>query len=101
MVNTLFFVVLSCSIMDQIGVRCNENASRYLARVQRGERLKVTDRGRPVALLVPIGSDPWEELISQGRVIPARDTSSPADEPPLTVTSAPQPELAEMREGER
>ena len=41
--------------MQRIGVReLRQHASRYLAMVARGERVEVTDRGRPVAMLVPV-----------------------------------------------
>lgn len=40
--------------MTAVGVRVLKNQlSRYLKRVQAGERLLVTDRGRPVAVLSP------------------------------------------------
>ena len=43
--------------MDRIGVReLRQHASRYLARVANGEAIEVTDRGRPVARLVPVPS---------------------------------------------
>jgi len=38
--------------MEKIGVRqLQQNAAAAVRRVQRGERLEVTDRGRPVAIL--------------------------------------------------
>lgn len=45
------------------------NLSKYLQRVQRGERLVVTDRNRPVAELGPpaTGAD-LDRLIAAGRV---------------------------------
>jgi prevent-host-death family protein len=47
-----------------------QHLSRYLRRVERGERLLVTDRNRPVAELGPPPSDGSEldRLIVQGRV---------------------------------
>jgi len=52
-----------------------QNLSRYLRDVERGERLLVTDRNRPVAELGPpstSGAD-LERLIAEGRVSrPAR-----------------------------
>ena len=58
--------------MDRIGVReLRQHASKYLARVARGETLEVTDRGRPVALLTPVPQDPWERLIAEGKARPA------------------------------
>ena len=47
-----------------------QNLSQYLRRVERGERLVVTDRNRPVAELGPpatIGAD-LDRLIAEGRV---------------------------------
>lgn len=47
-----------------------QNLSRYLRRVERGERLIVTDRNRPVAEIGPpptSGSD-LDRLIAEGRV---------------------------------
>lgn len=47
-----------------------QNLSRYLRRVERGERLIVTDRNRPVAEIGPpptAGSD-LDRLIAEGRV---------------------------------
>jgi prevent-host-death family protein len=41
--------------MRQVGVReLRQQASRLLKRVAAGESFEVTDRGRPVALLVPL-----------------------------------------------
>lgn len=47
-----------------------QNLSRYLARVQAGERLVVTDRNRPVAELGPPPSTgaALDRLIADGRV---------------------------------
>jgi prevent-host-death family protein len=49
-----------------------QNLSRYLRRVERGERLLVTDRNRPVAELGPPPSTGAEldRLIAEGRVSP-------------------------------
>lgn len=69
--------------MDQIGVReLRQNASRFLERVEAGESLEVTDRGRPVAMLVPIVADPWTRLITSGRVTPPAAGGDVADEEP-------------------
>lgn len=69
--------------MDRIGVReLRQHASRYLERVAQGESLEVTDRGRPVARLVPITVDAWADMISSGKVTHAEDASDVADEMP-------------------
>jgi prevent-host-death family protein len=57
--------------MERIGVReLRQHASRYLARVRAGETIEVTDRGRPVARLVPVGEPTWDDLIASGVVTP-------------------------------
>jgi prevent-host-death family protein len=58
--------------MRTIGVReLRQHASRYLDEVAAGESIEITDRGRPVARLVPITGDPWEDLVSAGEVVEA------------------------------
>ena len=60
---------------DRVGVReLRQNLSVYLERVIAGERLEVTDRGIPVAMLIPIrpGATLVERLVAEGRAIPAR-----------------------------
>ena len=59
----------------QVGVReLRQNLSKYLRRVQRGERLEVTEHGVPVAVLAPIGqpTTTMERLIAAGRVTAPR-----------------------------
>lgn len=48
-----------------------QNLSRYLRRVERGERLLVTDRNRPVAELGPLpttSGEALDRLLAEGRV---------------------------------
>lgn len=88
--------------MDRIGVReLRQNASRYLERVQRGETLEVTDRGRPVARLVPIDIDPWQSLIDSGRLLPPEEDGNLLDEAPLDLGIDASAFLADMRRDER
>jgi prevent-host-death family protein len=57
----------------QVGVReLRQNLSKYLRRVELGERLEVTEHGRPVAVLAPLGEPdtPLARLIAAGRVMP-------------------------------
>jgi prevent-host-death family protein len=56
---------------DSVGVaELRRNLSRYLRRVQHGERLIVTDHNRPVAELGPpaTSSAALDRLIAEGRV---------------------------------
>lgn len=60
--------------MEEIGVReLRQNASRYLARVEAGEELGVTNKGRLVARLVPVTDSERsrESLIEAGVLVPA------------------------------
>ncbi len=88
--------------MEQIGVReLRQNASRYLDRVVRGESLEITDRGRPVARLVPLARDGWTGLISSGRVTAATDEADIAEERPRDHGVDASAVLAALRADER
>jgi prevent-host-death family protein len=88
--------------MDRIGVReLRQHASRYLERVVRGETLEVTDRGRPVARLVPVSTDAWADMVASGRVTPAQDATDVADEMPGDYEVEASGVLAAMRDEER
>ena len=58
---------------NQVGVReLRQNLSRYLRRVASGERLEVTERGTPVAVLAPLSesSSALQRLVTSGRARP-------------------------------
>jgi antitoxin (DNA-binding transcriptional repressor) of toxin-antitoxin stability system len=63
--------------------------------------LEVTDRGRPVARLVPIRDDRFEDLVASGRIVPAADESDLADEAPIDFGLNASVELAALRDAER
>ena len=68
--------------MEAIGVReLRQYASRYLARVEAGEELGVTNNGRLVARLVPVRDAERSRaaLIESGALIPARRASNLLD----------------------
>src|SRR4051794_41773863 len=52
-----------------------QNLSKFLRRVERGERLVVTDRNRPVAELAPLREEQSavQRLVAEGRAQPARN----------------------------
>ncbi len=62
------------SHMATIGVReLRRDASRWLARVRAGESVVVTDRGRPIAKMVPMPElQDYETLVAEGRIAPGR-----------------------------
>jgi prevent-host-death family protein len=87
--------------MDRIGVReLRQNASRYLARVANGESIEVTDRGRAVAVLIPIPDEPWQALVARGQVLPAEGEGTVLDEAPTDYGIDASGRLAEMRESD-
>lgn len=88
--------------MERIGVReLRQHASRYLARVARGETLEVTDRGRPVAMLIPVRGDEWQHLMDSGRVLAPTEGGDVLDEAPSDLGIDASGTLAAMREDER
>jgi prevent-host-death family protein len=91
--------------MTSVGIReLRQRASELLRRVERGETIEITDRGRPVALLAPLpAGSPLERLRSARDVSPAVNDFDelpkplplpPGQEPPSSV-------LARLRRDER
>jgi len=67
--------------MSEVGIRAlQQNASAVVAEAAAGEIITITDRGRPVARLVPIRRSRLDELIDAGLATPAH--GSLADLPP-------------------
>ncbi len=88
--------------MERIGVReLRQHASRYLARVVTGETIEVTDRGRPIALLVPIHEDRWQDLVASGQVLAATGEGDVVDDAPNDYGIDASARLAAMRAEER
>ena len=94
--------------MSKVGVReLKQNASAVLRRVKVGESIEITERGLPVARLVPIRqTSRLDQLVAEGRATPARGNLSDyvKEHPPLPLAPG-QPSLseivAEMRTDER
>jgi len=60
--------------VEKIGIReLRQNASAWIAKVRAGATIQITDRGRPVARLVPLTSaeQARDTLIAEGQLIPA------------------------------
>jgi len=91
--------------MERIGIReLRQRASEWLRRVAQGESFEVTDRGRPVALLVPApAGDPLDRLTAQGRLSDPESDLLDLGPPLLPQPERPLPSavLEEMRAGER
>ena len=91
--------------MTSVGIReLRQRASDLLRRVERGETIEITDRGRPVAMLTPVPSGTGlERLRAAGEVDPASSDPShlsPLIELPPGVES-PSAVLARLRQDER
>ena len=67
----------------KIGVRqLRDNLSRQLAEVQAGHTVTVTDHGRPIARIVPVGRlTMLESLRAEGRISSATSPRTPLAEP--------------------
>lgn len=65
------------STMTSVGVRAlRQRASELLRRVEAGETIEITDRGRPVALLSPLPQGgPYERCWQAARSSVPRSTS--------------------------
>jgi len=88
--------------MRRIGVReLRQNASRYLEDVAAGESIEITDRGHPVARLVPVTGDPWQDLVNAGEVIPAARPLKAEDIKPENYPHSATDALEQLRRDER
>jgi prevent-host-death family protein len=88
--------------MESIGVReLRQYASHYLSRVAAGELIEITDRGRPVARLVPITDDSWQDLINAGEVVPGSRRVNARDLKPRDYGFSGSEALQRLRADER
>ena len=86
--------------MAEIGIRAlKQNASAVVARAASGEVLTVTDRGRPVAQLVPLPERTLDGLVDAGLARPPKRALS---ELPMPAAGAPLSDaLQDQRNSER
>lgn len=85
--------------MEDRDQELRQQASRYLREVQRGETIEVTDRGNPVAWLVPVPpSGGLAELAASGRLVAAAGDAldlgprcSPSEEQRSPASCSPSP----------
>ena len=91
--------------MDAIGIRdLHQRTSDSLKRVAAGETFKVTDRGRPIALLTPTpNSSPLAQLRAAGDLEEASGSTAELPEPvdPALGAKPPSVRLARLRSDER
>lgn len=90
--------------MTQVGVReLRQRASELLRRVERGETIEITDRGRPVALLSPVPeANPLERFRATGDLAAASGDLDDLPPPlPSRGSELPSAVLTRLRRDER
>lgn len=91
-------------VVERVGIReLKQNASAVVRRAASGETLEITDRGRPVARIVPLrfGST-VDQLIAEGRMSnPAQRVVEYAPLPPVPGHPLLSEAVAELRRDER
>jgi len=91
---------------NRIGVReLRQNASGYLRRVAAGESFTVTDRGTPVAQLVPpAAGNVLDAMIARGELLPPEHPTGVLSgrlPDPLDLGFSASEELQRLRDEER
>lgn len=90
--------------MPEVGIRAlKQNASAVVAEAAAGELVTITDRGRPVAQMVPVASSRVEALVAVERARPALRRLSDVPAPKRRSRGRPtlSEELEDMRRAER
>ncbi len=90
--------------MIRAGIReLRQNASSLIRRVIEGETIEVTERGRPVARIVPLhGRSVLDQMIAEGRSTDARgDLLDLKPFPPVPGKRPLSEVLADLRADER
>ena len=96
--------------MISVGIReLKNNLSRYLKKVEAGQRIAITDRGRVVAELArPVGVDAstsrsrYDELVAAGIIRPPLETGDPLENwPDIRLPPGTAAALIDEDRGER
>lgn len=79
--------------MEQVPIReLNQDTAGVLARVEAGESVEITNRGKPIARLVPVVSQEMSDLVTAGWVTP------PTIRAPFTMPTVKAPAGADAGE---
>jgi prevent-host-death family protein len=80
-----------------IGIReLRDGLSKHLAAVRAGSTITVTDHGRPVARITPVGTPTaLERLVAEGVVHPPAHPKRPSPEPVVADVSLSETVLAD------
>lgn len=86
--------------MGSVGIRAlKQNASAVVARASAGERVVITENGRPVAQMLPLGSDRLADLEAAGLLRRATTRLRTIGPPPARARKRALGDvLAEMRD---
>jgi len=91
--------------MQQVPVRSLRNeTAKVLDRVKNGEVVEVTHYGRPIARIVPLTLDRWDQLKALGEIEASTEAGDVLDIDPVESTpDVPPPSevLARLRADER
>lgn len=89
---------------SSVGVReMNQYLSKVLERVKKGEIVEITERGLPIATMVPIDitrKSLFEEMVASGLVRPAKSADQAFDIPLQLWKGALSPAEELLRENE-
>jgi antitoxin (DNA-binding transcriptional repressor) of toxin-antitoxin stability system len=94
--------------MISTGIReLKDNLSRYIRRIESGERIAVTAHGRVVAELIPPGSkttgtpSPFDALVAAGVIRPPLEAGDPTEDwPDVALPSGTAANLIDADRGE-
>lgn len=95
--------------MASTGIReLKDNLSRYIRRIEAGERIAITAHGRVVAELVPPGTagkgrgpSRFDELVAAGVIRPPLESGNPAEDwPDIRLPRGTATELIDADRGE-
>jgi prevent-host-death family protein len=90
--------------MASVGIReLRQRASELLRRVEEGESIEITDRGRPVAVLAPLPQEPIARLRASGDLSESHGNLTDLPEPLALPAGSETPSsvLARLRRDER
>jgi len=90
--------------MSTVGIRAlKQNASEVVRQAAQGDVITITDRGTPVARIVPLRASRLEELRNAGLVRQASSAAADLPLPTAEITDGPNlsDTLRSMRDDER
>ena len=96
------------AIVASTGIReLKDNLSRYIRRIEAGERIAITAHGRVVAELVPPGTKTtgmasrFDELVASGVIRPPLEAGDPTEDwPDIALPPGTAAELIDADRGE-